>query len=155
MLQSPDMLCFGSRGRSSHFPESVHSDQSPSRLSNSLVDHQGANGDQLPLHLSTFDQGILLIEIRHKFRSIMTAVTFCREYKSVVRKRVSKIGRNLSVIYHSRLWYVENSPLSNRIWNACHTCGAAVQVLFTVSSPYEKPVPTGWSIYNTAQSPIK
>ncbi|KAK2460811.1 hypothetical protein APHAL10511_007281 [Amanita phalloides] len=45
--------------------------------------------------------------------------------------------------------YVTNSGLVIGINTLTLDFGAAVQVLFTVSCPYENPVPMGWSIYIT------
>ena len=44
-----------------------------------LVDHKGADGDDLPWELSALDFSILLVEKRHKLRAVVSSVAFCGE----------------------------------------------------------------------------
>lgn len=70
----------------------------------------------------------------------MSTITLCSEDESIP----ASVDVALVIVWtYSRLWNLENSPLSKRTWNACHTNGDAVNVLFTVSSPKENPVPMG------------
>ena len=72
----------------------------------------------------------------------ITTVTFSGENKPV-KFFVNLIVLELPKRTYSRLSYLLNNLLSKSIWNAVQTHGAAVNVLFTGSSPYEKPVLIG------------
>ena len=116
-----------------------------------LVYHQGANCDLLAFECALVDQLVLLVEVGDKFRAIVTPITFRRKHESKENDVCASANHSLEVQAdtYSRLSNFSNCGVSNRIWKASQTGGAAVKVLFTSMVPKEKPVPMGWSIYNT------
>ena len=114
-----------------------------------LVDHERADFNLFPRELPSVDQRILLVEERHERRPIMASIALRRENESSRFVKYATIAVGCMCVRrrtYSRDWNLLNSPLSKRTWNAVQTKGAAASVLLTVSFPYEKPVPMGWSM---------
>lgn len=73
-----------------------------------LVDHKGADGDDLPCELSALDFSILLVEKRHKLRAVVSSVAFCGEDEPEASQD-SGTRQHRGTETHSRLWYCANS----------------------------------------------
>ena len=130
--------CSGSRGRSirCHNPRTLAShDDHEATGHDKLVDYQSIKVD---LHRSgkrsASNQSILLFKVRSELGTIMSSVAFCSQVEPEKRE-VKPSNSSERQRAYCRLSYCENSWLSKRTWNACHTKGAAETVLVTVSVP--------------------